>query len=138
MTPPRVLVVDDNPLNLEIARVLLAHAGFEVHTAGDATTAMDLWRRLPPRIVLMDIQMPGEDGVALAQRMRSEPCGRAGGGLDDPPARLVAFTAYAMKGDRERLLAAGLDGYIAKPIDVAQFASQVRALLDAADTPPAN
>lgn len=121
MTPARVLVVDDNPLNLEIARVLLAHAGFEVHTASDGASAMDLWRRVPPQIVLMDIQMPGEDGVELARRMRADAAGAQ--------VRLVAFTAYAMKGDRERLLAAGLDGYIAKPIDAAHFADEVRALL---------
>lgn len=117
----RVLVVDDNPLNLELAQVALARDGFEVCTACGAHEALAEWRRQVPHIALIDIQMPEVDGLDLARWLRAEP--NAAG------VRLVAFTALAMKGDREQLLAAGMDGYIAKPIDVRCLAAQVRELL---------
>ncbi|MBI5256982.1 MAG: response regulator [Burkholderiales bacterium] len=116
-----MLVVDDNPLNLEIAQVLLVDAGFAVHTATSAAAARLAWQDGPPDLVLLDIQMPEVDGLSLARELRRLPGGAR--------ARLVAFTAYAMKGDRERCLAAGLDGYLTKPIEAAYFADQVRALL---------
>ena len=120
---PRVLIVDDNPLNLEMAGFLLEADGWQVDRAVDAEAALQQLDRGRPDLVLMDIQLPRIDGLALTRRLRADP---AQAGLV-----IVAFTAYVMKGDRERLLAAGCDGYIAKPIEVATFAQQVRAHLRA-------
>lgn len=121
--PPRVLIVDDNALNLELAQVVLSGAGFTVQTAADADAAWPLLLDWRPDLVLMDIQLPGTDGLGLTRRIKAEPA-LAG-------VVVVAFTAYAMQGDRARLLAAGCDGYLSKPIDVKRFAEQVRALLPA-------
>lgn len=121
MTATQVLIVDDNPINLELASVVLAAAGLAVAVADGAEAARREIAARKPQIVLMDIQMPGVDGLALIEQLRADPA------LADLV--IVAFTAYAMKGDRERLLAAGCDGYISKPIEVSTFADQVRSFL---------
>jgi len=120
---PRVLVVDDSELNIEIARHLLTKAGMAVAIALDAREALTQVSAFAPDLVLMDIQLPELDGLALTQQLRSQPATRT--------LVIVAFTAYAMKGDREKFLAGGCDGYIGKPIDVETFADEVRALLPA-------
>jgi CheY-like chemotaxis protein len=119
----RVLVVDDNELNLELARFALADAGFEVASALDAAQAHLRIADFAPQLILMDIQMPGVDGLTLTRRIKS----------DAATAHIVvvAFTAYAMKGDEAKMRAAGCDGYISKPIDVRTFAQRVRACLPA-------
>jgi CheY-like chemotaxis protein len=119
----RVLVVDDNELNLELARFALADAGFEVASALDAAQAHLRIADFAPELILMDIQMPGVDGLTLTRRIKS----------DAATAHIVvvAFTAYAMKGDEAKMRAAGCDGYISKPIDVRTFAQRVRACLPA-------
>lgn len=121
MTPPLVLIVDDNPVNLELASMVLRSAGLQVATADGAEAALRALAYTRPDLVLLDIQMPHVDGLALLGQLRADPA--------TADLVVVAFTAYAMKGDRERLLAAGCDGYISKPIDVANFSGQVRALL---------
>ena len=121
MTAARVLIIDDNELNIEMATYLLTKAGMKVASALDGHGLPARVAAFAPDLVLMDIQMPGLDGLTLTQRLRSLP------GLRTPV--IVAFTAFAMKGDREKFLASGCDGYIAKPIDVTTFADQVRALL---------
>ena len=120
-TAPRVLVIDDSELNIEIATYLLAKAGMQVASALDGRGVPAQVAAFAPDIVLMDIQLPGLDGLAVTRQLRADPVTR---GLV-----IVAFTAYAMKGDREKFLAGGCDGYIGKPIDVATFADEVRALL---------
>jgi CheY-like chemotaxis protein len=120
---PRVLVIDDSELNIEIATYLLTRAGMQVASALDGSNVLALVAAFAPNIVLMDIQLPGLDGLAVTRQLRADP---ATGALV-----IVAFTAYAMKGDREKFLAGGCDGYIGKPIDVATFADEVRALLPA-------
>ncbi len=121
MNPPRVLVVDDHPINLELASYVLAADGLAVATAADALQAQALLPSFRPQLILMDIQMPGMDGLGLTRLLKADPATRG--------IVIVAFTAFAMKGDEERALAAGCDAYLAKPIDVARFAAQVRALL---------
>jgi two-component system cell cycle response regulator DivK len=121
MTAPRVLIVDDNALNVELAAFVLEEAGFAVDVAPDATTLRRRIAAARPDVILMDIQLPGVDGLELTRQLRAE------SGTRDMA--IVAFTAFAMKGDEARMLAAGCDGYIAKPIDVAQFAQQVSAFL---------
>jgi two-component system, cell cycle response regulator DivK len=104
-----VLIVDDHPANLKLARLLLTGEGYEVRTAGDAEEALVVLQSFRPRLILMDLQMPGMDGLELTRRLKAEPTLRG--------VVVLALTAYAMKGDEERARAAGCDGYISKPID---------------------
>lgn len=120
MTALRVLVVDDHALNLELATFVLAEAGIEVDTAHSAAAALASIAHRRPDLVLMDVQMPDMDGLALTRRLKDDP---ATAGIV-----VVALTAHAMKGDEQRMRGAGCDGYIAKPIDVADFAARVRTL----------
>jgi two-component system cell cycle response regulator DivK len=116
-----ILIVDDNPVNLKLARVLLAAEGYEVRTAMAAEEALEVLGDFLPRLILMDIQLPGMDGLELTRRLKADPRMRG--------IVIVALTAYAMKGDQERVLAAGCDGYIGKPIDTRRLAAQVAELL---------
>ena len=114
----RVLIVDDNAINIELARYVLEAGGFVVEAAPDALAVLCHLQGPLPDVILMDIQLPGMDGLELTRRLKAD-------------ARLcevvvVAFTAFAMKGDELRVRAAGCDGYLTKPIDVTRFAGQVR------------
>jgi CheY-like chemotaxis protein len=104
-----VLIVDDNAVNLKLVRVLLAGEGYDVRTATSADEALAVLEGFRPRLILMDIQLPGMDGLELTRRLKADPAMRG--------IRIVALTAYAMKGDEEKALAVGCDGYIPKPID---------------------
>jgi two-component system, cell cycle response regulator DivK len=105
-----ILIVDDNAANLKLARVLLEGDGYEVRTAADAEEALNVLETFAPRLILMDIQLPGMDGLELTRRLKSERSTRQ--------IVILALTAYAMKGDETRVLAAGCDGYVSKPIDL--------------------
>lgn len=120
----RVLVVDDHPLNIELARFVLEADGFVVESAADALEALERIAAFAPDLILMDVQLPGMDGLELTRRLKADPATRA--------IVIVAFTAYAMKGDAERMRAAGCDGYVSKPIDVTRFARELRETLAAA------
>jgi CheY-like chemotaxis protein len=109
MPTKSILIVDDNPVNSKLIRVLLAGEGYDVHTAGDADEALRVLKNLSPQLILMDVQLPGTDGLELTRRLKADPATR--------DIKILGLTAYAMKGDREKILAAGCDGYIAKPID---------------------
>lgn len=109
MAGESVLIVDDHPVNLKLARVALASEGFAVRTAADAEEALAVLREFKPDVILMDIQLPGMDGLELTRQLKAAPETRG--------IVILGLTAYAMKGDEERILAAGCDGYIAKPID---------------------
>ena len=109
MTEKTILIVDDNPVNLKLTRILLAGEGYEVHTCSDAEEAMRVLQSLRPHMILMDIQLPGIDGLELTRRLKADPATR--------DITILGLTAYAMKGDEQKILAAGCDGYIAKPID---------------------
>lgn len=104
-----ILIVDDNDLNLKMVDYLLTLKGFRVETATDAKGALNILATSQPELILMDIQLPGMDGLELTRKLRSD------ARYKNIP--IVAITAYAMKGDKEKALAAGCDGYIAKPID---------------------
>lgn len=120
-----ILIVDDNAANLKLARVVLTSEGFMAHTAMNATEALDKLATITPRLILMDLQLPGMDGFELTRRLKADPATR------DIP--VVAMTAYAMKGDDERALQAGCDGYITKPIDTRTFGSVVASHLRPAE-----
>ncbi len=109
MSDQRVLVIEDNPLNLELVTEILTASGYVVIPAAAAEEGLRVAREHPPALILMDIRLPGMDGYAAIRALRAD--ARTAG----IPA--VALTAQAMKGDEAALLAAGFDGYIAKPID---------------------
>lgn len=113
----KILHVEDNFDNRLLVRRLLMASGFEVIEAENATQAMDLLRSTRPDLILMDINMPDVDGYTLTQELKNLPA------LKGVP--IIAITANVMKGDRERTLQAGCDGYIEKPIDVDRFIDQI-------------
>jgi two-component system cell cycle response regulator DivK len=104
-----ILVVEDNNRNRRLLKILLESRGYEVIEAVTGEEAMRYLRDSNPDLILMDIQLPNVDGLELTRNIKSDPK------TADIP--IVAVTAYAMKGDRERILEAGCDGYISKPID---------------------
>ena len=105
-----ILIIDDNPLNLKLARVVLQGAGYKVGAADDAEAALKVLLTWTPKLILMDLQLPGMDGLALTRRLKADPVLKK--------IVIIALTAYAMKGDEEKARAAGCDGYITKPIDI--------------------
>ncbi|MGH2906813.1 MAG: response regulator [Solirubrobacterales bacterium] len=109
MAGERVLLVEDNATSSKLAAFLLRANGYDVTAAPDAESALEAIHRQPPDVVLMDIQLPGIDGLELVRRLRAYPSARN--------LLIIAVTAYAMKGDQERALSAGCDDYITKPID---------------------
>ncbi len=109
MSGEPVLVVDDNRANLRLIKLLLQSEGYDVRTADDAEGALAVLRDFRPRLILMDLQMPGMEGFALTRRLKADPATQG--------IVVIALTAYAMKGDEERARAAGCDDYVAKPID---------------------
>jgi CheY-like chemotaxis protein len=118
-----VVVVEDNERSRRLVRDLLELQDFVVLDADTAEEGLEHVRRARPDLLLLDIQLPGMDGVAALKVVRADPA------LADLP--VVAVTAYAMRGDEERLLADGFDAYIAKPIDTRAFIPRLVALLDA-------
>jgi CheY-like chemotaxis protein len=118
-----ILVVEDNPDNLALAQFLLQDDGFEVVSAEGAEQALAVLRTCRPELILMDVQLPGMDGLTLTRKLRADPAWSE--------VVIVALTAYAMKGDKENALAAGCDGYITKPISTRTFASAVRGHMQA-------
>jgi CheY-like chemotaxis protein len=109
MAGQAILIVDDNPTNLKLVRILLQGEGYDVRIAADAEEALEVLKGFHPRLILMDVQLPGMDGLELTKRLKANP--------DTREITIIALTAYAMKRDERRALDAGCDGYIAKPID---------------------
>jgi len=116
-----ILVVDDNDMNLELLRDLLEGEGYRVRVALDANDAIAVLHDFRPRLILMDIQLPGMDGLTLTRMLKANPSMR--------DIRIVGLTGYAMAGDEQRMLAAGCDGYLAKPIDTRALPGVVQAQL---------
>ena len=116
-----ILLVEDNERNLKLLRDVLDYAGFDVRVARTGEDGITLAASEPPDLVLMDLQLPGIDGMEALRRLRQSP--RTAG------IPVVAVTAQAMKHDRERVLEAGFNGYIEKPISVRAFPNQVRSFL---------
>jgi two-component system cell cycle response regulator DivK len=119
VTPRRILVVEDNPLNLKLVRDVLQFAGYDVVEAQSGEEGLRVAQQDPPDLVLMDLQLPGIDGIETLRRLREGSLGR------DVP--VVAVTAFAMAEDRERASQAGFDGFVEKPISVRELPGQIEA-----------
>lgn len=117
-----ILIVDDNIDNLDLTRILLECEGFEVRVAEDAEAALTSLATHRPHLILMDIQLPGMDGLELTRRLRLDPARR--------DVIIVALSAYAMKSDEDSARLAGCDRYVTKPINTRTFVDTIRGYLE--------
>ena len=115
---PQILIVDDNPVNLKLAGDLLEIEGLTVRRALDAETALEMIRENAPALILMDVALPGLDGLTLTRLLKKDPA--------TSNIFIIALTSFAMKGDHEKILAAGCDTYITKPIDTRIFTIEIK------------
>ncbi|HVE44186.1 MAG TPA: response regulator [Gammaproteobacteria bacterium] len=116
-----ILIVEDNQLNLMLIKTMLNGRHYDVRTAENAEEALLLLSTFHPKVILMDIQLPGMDGLTLTRQIKANP--------QFKETAIIAVTAYAMKGDREKALAAGCDEYVSKPIDIKTFPDMVAKYL---------
>jgi two-component system cell cycle response regulator DivK len=120
--PPKILVVEDNTVNLELFMDLLDVGGYEGLYTSKGEEAIEIAKREKPDLILLDIQLPGLDGLSVVKTLKS---------LDDTKhLKVIALTAYAMKGDKEMFLQEGFDGYIAKPITMKSFLQAIEGFLN--------
>jgi CheY-like chemotaxis protein len=117
----RILIVEDNPVNLKLARVILQHEGYETVGAGDAEEAETVIRERVPDLILMDLGLPGKDGYEFTRELR--------GRRETEHVPILAVTSFGMKGDPARSLEAGCDGHLTKPIDRSTLVAMVRQLI---------
>ena len=122
MAAARALVIDDNPINLELVVLLTEAAGFEVTAVTGAEEALECLRHSVPDLFLIDVQLPGMSGIDLLHLIRSRP--------DTARICAIIVTSYAMDSDKELAFSAGCNGYITKPIDTRTFGQQVRAVYE--------
>lgn len=123
MAGERILVVEDRPLNAKLLRDVLGARGYEVLEAGTAEVGLELARTRTPALILMDIQLPGMDGVTALKELRTH---QATASIP-----VIAVTASVMTLDRRAIMASGFDGYQSKPISVKELLAEIRSLLDA-------
>ena len=121
MPGQRILVIEDNPLNLELVRALLEIHGYEVIDSGSAEEGIERARTEQPQLIFIDLSLPGTDGLTATQLLKADATTRH--------IPVVALTAHAMKGDDERARQAGCDGYMTKPIDTRSFPAAVARFL---------
>ena len=121
MASEKILLVEDNPVNRRLAVFLLRSRGYEVTEAATGPEAFQILEKQRPDLIVMDIQLPGMDGLEVTKKLKEQPA------TTDIP--VIAVTSYAMKGDREKALAAGCAGYVTKPIDKDTFVREVAAHL---------
>jgi len=121
MKQASILVVDDHPTNLKLVRDVLMYDGFSVMEAADAEEAQEIVRSTPPDLILMDLALPGMDGLTLTRLLKADP--------STQHIVIVALTAFAMKGDEEKARAAGCDGYVTKPINTRTLSETVSGFL---------
>ena len=117
MADKKLLLVEDNPVNRRLAMFLLHSQGYQVREATSAQEAFEILKTEPMDLIVMDIQLPGVDGLAATAKLKAEPA------TANIP--VIAVTSYAMAGDRERALAAGCSGYVTKPIDKTIFLAEI-------------
>lgn len=128
MSKAKILMVDDNPGNMKLLSFILGKQGYDVRVAGDAEQALSVLKEFRPRLILMDVQLPGMDGLELTRRLKADPA--------YAEIVIIAVTASAMKGDEQEALAAGCDGYITKPIDTRLMPVLVARYLETARQQP--
>lgn len=116
-----IVVIEDNELNMKLVRGLLSMGNYDIHEAGDAESGIELARQHLPDLILMDIQLPGMDGLTATRLMKEDSV------FDDIP--IVALTSYAMDGDEEKATESGCSGYISKPIDTRSFLETIARYL---------
>jgi len=119
-----ILIVEDNPTNLQLTKAVLTRGGHATAEATSADEALAVLGHTTPDLILMDIQLPGVNGLTLTRQLKTR--------SDLRSVPIVALTAYAMKGDEAKAREAGCDGYITKPIDVRTLSSSLTAILEAA------
>ena len=117
----KILVVEDNDMNMQLVEFLLEEGGYDIVKAASGEEALAVTREHEPDLILMDIHLPGMDGLSVVRAMKT----------DDRTSRIpiLALTAHAMRGDKDRFLEAGCDGYISKPIDVKTFIASIEQYL---------
>ncbi|MDX1582702.1 MAG: response regulator [Thermoanaerobaculia bacterium] len=125
--PPTILVVEDNDMNMQLVEYLLEEAGYEILKATSGEEALEVTSKTSPSLVLMDIHLPGMDGLSVAREMKQNEKTRR--------VPILALTAHAMRGDKDRFLEAGCDGYISKPIDVKTFIPSIEEYLPREGSP---
>ena len=124
MAHESILIIDDSPLTLKMVRFLLQSQGYVIQTASGGSEALSILHTFKPKLVLMDMQMPGIDGLETTRRIKANP--------DTQGIVVVALTASAMKSDGEKALSAGCDGYVTKPFENEKLLALIRKYLDAA------
>jgi CheY-like chemotaxis protein len=113
----RILVIDDNPVNLRLVTLLLEKEGHDIDNAADAEQALELLAQVTPHLILVDIALPGMDGLTLTRKLKADSRFKS--------VPTIALTAFAMKGDDQKAYQAGCDDYITKPIDTRQFPQRI-------------
>ena len=121
MTASRILLVEDHPLNRELAEAILMRAGYEVLVAPDGETGLATAHSAHPDVILMDIELPGLDGLEATRRLKADAATRA--------IPVIGLTAHAMAGDREKVIDAGCDDYDTKPVELPRLLQKIEALL---------
>jgi len=127
MAGEKILIVEDNPMNMELATDLLEVSGYVVIQAGVAEEGIALARAESPDLILMDINLPDMDGIEATRVLKQDPTTK--------DISVIAITAHAMKGDEEKALAAGCSGYITKPIDTKEFSKTVSRFIESVGGP---
>ncbi len=120
--PEKILIVEDNENNRSLFRDILTYHGYEITIAADGHEGVALAKELLPDLILMDIQMPGMDGMTAGAILKEDPATSA--------IKIIALTSFAMRGDQESFLAAGFDGYLAKPISTRELPGRVKQWLE--------
>src|SRR5688572_3343740 len=120
-TKNKIMIVEDNETNLKLTSDLLELDGFEIFRCKDAESALNALSQFHPELILMDVALPGMDGLTLTRKLKSNP--------ETSGIKIIALTSFAMKSDKDKTLAAGCDGYITKPIDTRKFTDQINSYL---------
>jgi len=122
MTDKAILIIDDNPTHLKLEEIALAGNNYNIRTAANVDEALEILKTFLPQLILMDVQLPGVDGLDLTRRIKANPKFH---NVD-----IIAITAYGMIGDKEKILEAGCDNYISKPIDIKAFQKMIADYFD--------
>ena len=124
----RVLIVEDNPLNMKLFSAMIVSQGYDVLEASDGLDGLDMAHRQHPDLIIIDVQLPGMSGLDVTQSLKAD--------ADTRDIPVIATTAYALRGDEEKIRESGCDGYMAKPIAISEFLDLVRSFMTAPPEAP--